>query len=98
MEEKDKIEKPKRKKRKPDEIIERLKQQLKKAEEDKKQFIQRKGINLWRKIKFIFLDDEDVVDELLSNNDLLEDLKNMIISFLKDRKKEGKKTGEKNEK
>lgn len=65
-----------------DERIDKLEEQLKKAKEDKKEFIQRKGVNLWRKIKHIFLEEEDKIDILNNDKEKLDELKNDIKKSL----------------
>ena len=65
-----------------DERIDKLEEQLKKAKEDKKEFIQRKGVNLWRKIRHIFLEDENKIDELNNDKEKLDELKKDIKKSL----------------
>lgn len=72
----------KSKKRTVNEKIERLEEQLKKAKEEKKQSIQRKGVNLWRKIRHIFLEDENKIDELNNDKEKLDELKKDIKKSL----------------
>lgn len=76
------IKKKKKVKRTVNEKIERLEEQLKKAKEEKKQSIQKKGINLWRKIKHIFLEEEDKIDILNNDKEKLDELKNDIKKSL----------------
>lgn len=65
-----------------DEKIEESKLKLKNLEELKRQAIQRKGRNIWKKIKCLFLEDEDILEELLNDKEKIEVLKNDIEDSL----------------
>lgn len=65
-----------------DEKIKELQEKLKNTELLKKQATQRKGLNLWNRIKILFLEDETIVDELLKNKEKLEVIKGNIKKVL----------------
>ena len=65
-----------------DEKIKELQEKLKNTELLKKQATQRKGLNLWNRIKILFLEDETIVDELLKDKDKLEVIKENIKKVL----------------
>ena len=65
-----------------DEKIKELQEKLKNTELLKKQATQRKGLNLWNRIKILFLEDETVVDELLKDKEKLETIKENIKKVL----------------
>jgi|GEM_PF-2555888 hypothetical protein len=65
-----------------DEKIKELQEKLKNTELLKKKATQRKGLNLWNRIKILFLEDETIVDELLKDKDKLEVIKENIKKVL----------------
>ena len=65
-----------------DEKIKELQEKLKNTELLKKQATQRKGLNLWKRIKILFLEDETIVDELLKDKEKLEIIKENIKKVL----------------
>ena len=65
-----------------DEKIKELQEKLKNTELLKKQATQRKGLNLWNRIKILFLEDETIVDELLKDKEKLEVIKENIKKVL----------------
>ena len=65
-----------------DEKIKELQEKLKNTELLKKQATQRKGLNLWNRIKILFLEDETIVDELLKDKEKLEIIKENIKKVL----------------
>ena len=65
-----------------DEKIKELQEKLKNTELLKKKATQRKGLNLWNRIKILFLEDETIVDELLKDKDKLEVIKEIIKKVL----------------
>ena len=65
-----------------DEKIKELQEKLKNTELLKKKTTQRKGLNLWNRIKILFLEDETIVDELLKDKDKLEVIKENIKKVL----------------
>lgn len=65
-----------------DEKIKELQEKLKNTELLKKQATQRKGLNLWNRIKILFLEDETIVDELLKDKEKLEVIKGNIKKVL----------------
>ncbi len=80
-----------------DEKIAAEKLKLKNLEELKKKSIQRKGVNLWRKIKHLFLNDEEKLEELLKDDKKIDILKSDLEYSLKKifkNKEEAKNEGE----
>lgn len=65
-----------------DEKIKELQEKLKNTELLKKKATQRKGLNLWNRIKILFLEDETIVDELLKDKEKLEVIKENIKKVL----------------
>ena len=65
-----------------DEKIKELQEKLKNTEFLKKKATQRKGLNLWNRIKILFLEDETIVDELLKDKEKLEVIKGNIKKVL----------------
>lgn len=65
-----------------DEKIKELQEKLKNTELLKKKATQRKGLNLWNRIKILFLEDETIVDELLKDKEKLEVIKENIKKIL----------------
>ena len=65
-----------------DEKIKELQEKLKNTELLKKKATQRKGLNLWNRIKILFLEDETIVDELLKDKEKLEVIKGNIKKVL----------------
>lgn len=65
-----------------DEKIKELQEKLKNTELLKKQATQRKGLNLWNRIKILFLEDETIVDELLKDKEKLEIIKENLKKIL----------------
>lgn len=65
-----------------DEKIKELQERLKNTELLKKKATQRKGLNLWNRIKILFLEDETIVDELLKDKEKLEVIKENIKKVL----------------
>ena len=65
-----------------DEKIKELQEKLKNTEFLKKKATQRKGLNLWNRIKILFLEDETIVDELLKDKEKLEVIKENIKKVL----------------
>lgn len=65
-----------------DEKIKELQEKLKNTELLKKKAAQRKGLNLWNRIKILFLEDETIVDELLKDKEKLEVIKENIKKVL----------------
>ena len=65
-----------------DEKIKELQEKLKNTELLKKQATQRKGLNLSKRIKILFLEDETIVDELLKDKEKLEVIKGNIKKVL----------------
>ena len=65
-----------------DEKIKELQEKLKNTELLKKKATQRKGLNLWNRIKILFLEDETIVDELRKDKDKLEVIKENIKKVL----------------
>lgn len=65
-----------------DEKIKELQEKLKNTELLKKKATQRKGLNLWNRIKILFLEDETIVDELLKDKEKLEIIKENIKKVL----------------
>ena len=65
-----------------DEKIKELQEKLKNTELLIKKATQRKGLNLWNRIKILFLEDETIVDELLKDKEKLEVIKENIKKVL----------------
>lgn len=80
-----------------DEKIRELQEKLKNTELLKKQATQRKGLNLWNRIKILFLEDETIVDELLKDKEKLEVIKENIKKVLNELFPENLKKEEKTE-
>ena len=80
-----------------DEKIKELQEKLKNTEFLKKKATQRKGLNLWNRIKILFLEDETIVDELLKDKDKLEVIKENIKKVLNELFPEKLKKEEKTE-
>ena len=80
-----------------DEKIKELQEKLKNTELLKKQATQRKGLNLWNRIKILFLEDETIVDELLKDKEKLEVIKENIKKVLNELFPEKLKKEEKTE-
>lgn len=80
-----------------DEKIKELQEKLKNTELLKKQATQRKGLNLWNRIKILFLEDETIVDELLKDKEKLEIIKENIKKVLNELFPEKLKKEEKTE-
>ena len=80
-----------------DEKIKELQEKLKNTEFLKKKATQRKGLNLWNRIKILFLEDETIVDELLKDKEKLEVIKENIKKVLNELFPEKLKKEEKTE-
>ena len=80
-----------------DEKIKELQEKLKNTELLKKKATQRKGLNLWNRIKILFLEDETIVDELLKDKEKLEVIKENIKKVLNELFPEKLKKEEKTE-
>ena len=80
-----------------DEKIKELQEKLKNTEFLKKKATQRKGLNLWNRIKILFLEDETIVDELLKDKEELEVIKENIKKVLNELFPEKLKKEEKTE-